>query len=50
MHPLWLAYCQDVVREVFSHLDRHEVGYVNREQVSKKRLKKEILKAILVVM
>ncbi|CAN0555571.1 unnamed protein product, partial [Ectocarpus sp. 12 AP-2014] len=24
---------QEVVREVFSHLDRHEVGYVNREQV-----------------
>ncbi|CAM9763414.1 unnamed protein product [Ectocarpus sp. 13 AM-2016] len=23
----------EVVREVFSHLDRHEVGYVNREQV-----------------
>ncbi|CAM9634800.1 unnamed protein product, partial [Hapterophycus canaliculatus] len=26
---------QDVVREVFSHLDEHEVGYVNREQVQK---------------
>lgn len=29
----WLIDKQDVVREVFSHLDRKEVGYVDREQV-----------------
>lgn len=26
--------CQAVAKEVFSHLDRHDRGYVNREAVS----------------